>query len=71
MILRMGWMPITPEIIELAGERTFTTAATLDALHLATAVVARDAGMPGLVFATHDRQLAGAATSIGFEVAGV
>jgi predicted nucleic acid-binding protein len=44
---------------------------TLDALHLSTALVWRDRTRRELVVATHDRELALAARSFGFEVRGV
>jgi predicted nucleic acid-binding protein len=43
---------------------------TLDALHLATALVWRDRMRRTLVVATHDRDLSLAARSFGFEVLG-
>lgn len=43
---------------------------TLDALHLATALVWRDRAQQPLSVATHDRDLALAARSFGFEVRG-
>ncbi len=44
---------------------------TLDAIHVATAVLWRDRRDARLVFATHDRQQAHAAAILGFEVIGV
>lgn len=44
---------------------------TLDALHLSTALVWRDRTQQALVMATHDRDLALAARSFGFEARGV
>lgn len=45
---------------------------TLDGLHLATALILREAiNLPNLVFLTHDEQLASAAMSLGFVVKGV
>jgi predicted nucleic acid-binding protein len=44
---------------------------TLDALHLSTALVWRDRTRQELLVATHDRDLALAARSFGFEVRGV
>ena len=43
---------------------------TLDALHLATALLWRERGEQGLVFATHDVALGLAARASGFEVLG-
>ncbi len=44
---------------------------TLDAIHLATALIWRERREPRLVLATHDRQQARAARALGFEVRGV
>lgn len=64
----------TFELIELddrvkarAAEPFPTMLRTLDALHLASALLAR-APEDDMVFATHDRELAIAATAVGFEV---
>jgi predicted nucleic acid-binding protein len=45
--------------------------ATLDAIHVATALQWRDRGRPDLTFATHDRQQAKVARMLGFVVIGV
>jgi predicted nucleic acid-binding protein len=47
-----------------------TSLATLDAIHLATALAIRDE-LPGMIFATHDDELGVAASSMGFDVQGV
>jgi predicted nucleic acid-binding protein len=57
-------------IFERAAEPFPTPLGTLDALHLGTAVAAKRK-LPGLSLATHDRELAIAARSIGFDVLGV
>jgi predicted nucleic acid-binding protein len=46
-----------------------TALGTLDAIHLSTALMARDQH-PDLVFATHDRALATGARAVGFQVVG-
>lgn len=51
-----------------AGQFAFTLK-TLDAIHLATAILWRDENEP-IAFATHDTQLAHAAKSVGFTVLG-
>ncbi len=56
-------------ILERAAEPFPAALGTLDALHLATALAARRAH-PALRLATHDRELAVAARSVGFEVLG-
>jgi predicted nucleic acid-binding protein len=58
-------------ILARASEPFPTPLGTLDALHLATALVWRDRMRQTLVMATHDRDLALAARSFGFEVRGV
>jgi predicted nucleic acid-binding protein len=54
-------------VLERAAEPFPTALGTLDALHLASALVARRE-IPDLRFATHDRELATAARATGFEV---
>lgn len=56
-----------PAILERAAEPFPTAVGTLDALHLASAVLVR-AELPDLRFATHDRELATGARAMGFEV---
>ena len=48
-----------------------TPVKTLDALHLASALLWRERRNPDLVFATHDPQQARAARALGFECIGV
>lgn len=57
-------------VLARASEPFPTALGTLDALHLATALVWRDRMRQALVMATHDRDLAIAARSFGFEVIG-
>jgi predicted nucleic acid-binding protein len=58
-------------ILARASEPFPTPLGTLDALHLSTALVWQDRMGRGLVMATHDRDLALAARSFGFDVRGV
>lgn len=58
-------------ILARASEPFPTPLGTLDALHLSTALVWQDRMRQTLVMATHDRGLALAARSFGFEVRGV
>ncbi len=60
-----------PQILSDAAQPRPLPLATLDALHLATAVAVRSRRSPELVFATHDRQLGRAAAAAGFEVVGI
>lgn len=56
-------------VIERAADPFPTSLGTLDALHLASALVARRS-TPEMVLATHDRELAIAARAVGFDVLG-
>jgi predicted nucleic acid-binding protein len=58
-------------VLARASEPFPTPLGTLDALHLATALVWRDRMRQALVIATHDRDFALAARSFGIEVRGV
>jgi predicted nucleic acid-binding protein len=57
-------------VLSRASEPFPTPLGTLDALHLATALVYRERWRQDLVMATHDRDLALAARSFGIEVRG-
>ena len=61
---------LQPAILGRACEPFPTALRTLDALHLATALVWRDRTRQPLVMATHDAALALAARSFGFDVVG-
>ncbi len=56
-------------VLERAADPFPTLVRTLDAIHLATALLVR-IEHESLVFATHDRQLATAARAVGFKVIG-
>jgi predicted nucleic acid-binding protein len=58
-------------ILHRAGEPFPVALKSLDALHVASALVWRDRFAPDLVFATHDRQQGRAALALGFEVLGL
>jgi predicted nucleic acid-binding protein len=58
-------------ILVRASEPFPTPIGTLDALHLSTALVWQDRMGRRLVMATHDRDLALAARSFGFDVRGI
>jgi hypothetical protein len=64
-------LPMTNEILELASGHFVAPIRTLDAIHLATAMMLRERRYPDLLFATHDRRLAMAARLAEFEVVGV
>jgi predicted nucleic acid-binding protein len=63
-------LPLDPVVLERAAEPFPTLLSSLDAIHLATALLAR-AQVDDLCFATHDRELATAARAMGFDVLGV
>ena len=58
-------------VLRRAGQPFPVPLGTLDALHLATALLWRDTRGDELVMATHDRELALAARSCGLSVLGV
>ena len=62
-------VPIRPPVLERAAEPFPTTLGTLDAIHLASALLVRG-GFEELSLATHDRELALAARAEGFRVHG-
>jgi predicted nucleic acid-binding protein len=63
-------VPIDSPILERAGDPFATALGSFDAIHLATALLARTA-LPDLRLATHDLALATAARASGFNVLGV
>jgi predicted nucleic acid-binding protein len=58
-------------ILRRASDPFSTPLGTLDAIHLATAILWRDTRDLPLTMATHDRELANAARASGFTVIGV
>lgn len=62
-------VPVDSLILERAAEPFPTLLGSLDAIHLTTALLARDR-VEDLYFATHDVELATAARSMGFKVLG-
>jgi len=61
---------LAPPVLARASQPFPVSLGTLDALHLATALLWRERGERGLAFATHDLALAQAARASGFEVLG-
>jgi predicted nucleic acid-binding protein len=61
-------VPLTSAVLNRAADPFPTLLGTLDAIHLATALIVRNTS-PQLAFATHDRELAMAARSVGFVLA--
>jgi predicted nucleic acid-binding protein len=62
---------LRPPVLSRAGEPMPTPLGTLDALHLATALIWRDRMGPLPAMATHDAALGEAARTFGFDVLGV
>jgi predicted nucleic acid-binding protein len=60
----------TRPVLSRAAQPLPTALGTLDAIHLATALLWREQGHPDLVMATHDEALATAAKASGFRVVG-
>lgn len=58
-------------VLSRAAQPLPTALGTLDAIHLATAMLRREQGQADLVMATHDEALATAAKASGFRVVGI
>src|ERR1051325_3230176 len=65
----MALCPLTERILQRASETFPTVVETLDAIHLSTALLIREAEPIDLLL-THDAQLGTAARSLGFTVLG-
>lgn len=63
-------VPLDGQVLGRAADAFPTVLGTLEALHLASALVARSV-YDDLVFATHDHELGVAARAMGFRVLGV
>lgn len=66
----LSLIPLTRLVLERAAEPFPTLVGSLDAIHLASALLVREQ-YDELLFATHDQQLAVAARAMGLPVAGV
>jgi predicted nucleic acid-binding protein len=62
---------LTRIVLQRAAMPMATAVATLDAIHLATALMVQEASGESLTFVTHDAQQARAARTLGFEVLGI
>lgn len=62
---------LTRSVLRRASESFATPLGTLDAIHLSTALLWRDARDADVVMATHDNALGTAARSVGMRVIGV
>lgn len=70
LVERMTLVRIDPSVLARAADPFPTTLGSLDAIHLASALLARDQ-VDGMRLATHDAELATAARSVGFHVDGI
>ena len=66
----IGLIRLTPRVLRRAGQPMRTTVKTLDAIHLACALLLADRIETELLFGTHDRSRAIAARALGFGVVG-
>jgi len=62
---------IDPVVLDRAAQPLPTEIRTLDAIHLATALLWRERSTAELVMATHDHRLGTAAQAHGFKVVGI
>ena len=68
---RMRRLPVTASVLRRAGEAYPLPVKSLDAIHLASALLLRDREARDLVFATHDPQLGRLAAVMDFPVIGL
>jgi predicted nucleic acid-binding protein len=62
----VGRIRLTRRVLDRAGQPMATAVRTLDAIHLASALILRERHPDDLLFATHDRAQALAARAAGF-----
>ena len=67
----IGSIPLTRPVLRRAALPMATVVQTLDAIHLASALLLRERRGLAPVFATHDPQQARSARALGFEFVGV
>lgn len=67
---RVDIIPVSTTILNRAGEPYPTTLGTLDAVHLASALLWQQSERQSLTFCTHDSELARAARAMGMKVLG-
>jgi predicted nucleic acid-binding protein len=65
------WIPLNRPVLRRAALPMATAVRTLDALHLASALIRRERSAEPVTFATHDARQAGAARALGFDCIGV
>lgn len=67
----IGSIPLTRPVLQRASLPMATVVKTLDAIHLASALLLRERRDASVVFATHDPQQARGARALRFECTGV
>jgi predicted nucleic acid-binding protein len=67
----IGRIPLTRPVLQRASMPMATAVKTLDAIHLATALLFKERRAGDLIFATHDEQQAIAARGLGFSCVGI
>lgn len=70
LLERMDRVDVSTGVLRRAADPFPTPLGTLDAIHLATAILWREGRTEAPVLVTHDAQLATAARATGFETAG-
>lgn len=70
LLERMDRVDVSPTVLRRAADPFPTPLGTLDAIHLATAILWREGRAASPMLVTHDAQLATAARSVGFATAG-
>ena len=70
-VRRMRRLAVSRAVLRRAGEPYPLPIRSLDAIHLASALIVRDREAPDLVFATHDRRLGRLAAVVGLPVIGL
>jgi predicted nucleic acid-binding protein len=70
-VRRMRRLAVSPPVLRRAGESYALPIRSLDAIHLASALIVRDREAPDLVFATHDQQLGRLAAVMDLPVIGL
>ena len=66
----VGMIRLTGTVLRRASQPMATVVKTLDAIHLASALLFEERRQAGLVFATHDRRQGLAARALGLQVVG-
>jgi predicted nucleic acid-binding protein len=71
LLAAVDLIDVSRTVLRRASEPFPTPLGTLDAMHLSTALLWREAAGDPLTLTTHDRELATAARAAGFAVAGI